>query len=65
MNTVYALFYKDDLAGVYTSYRRAVQALMTRMALPLTGFLSEFDIEFYTDANNNTWMIREVELDEI
>lgn len=64
-NTAWVLFHKDDVSGVYTSYRQAIHALMMRAALPIYNFSSELGVDCYQDGNNSSWMIEEFELDKI
>lgn len=64
-NTIWILFHADLISGTYTSYRKAVQAMMMRAALPIAEFESDFGIDFFTDKDGAVWNIREFELDKI
>lgn len=65
MNEVWILSRGDRLNGVFTSYRKAVQALMMRAHLPLTDFMSDFGVDFFTAANDEVWAIEPKEVDKI
>lgn len=64
-NSAWVLYRNDDVSGVYTSYRRAVQALMMRATLPIDHFMSELGIDIYHDNVGDHWMIEEFQVDEI
>lgn len=63
-NTIWILFHADLIAGTFTSYRKAVQAMMKSATLPITEFEPGFDIDFFSD-KNSIWRIKEFELDNI
>ncbi len=64
-NSAWVLYRNDDVSGVYTSYRRAVQALMMRAALPIDSFLCEMGVDCYHDGAGDNWIIEEFDIDKI
>ena len=71
MNNVYVLQVEDHLVGVYTSHRKAIQAML-EYNLPnsfvLAEYAFEFDVEFYTFQDGHghklSWNLQEVTPDE-
>lgn len=64
-NTIWILFQADLIAGAFTSYRKAVQAMAMKATLPITEFESSFDVDFFTDKKGTVWSIQEFEVDNI
>lgn len=65
MNEVWILSRGDHLVGVYTSYRKAVHALTMHAHLPLTDFMFDFGVDFFTASNDEVWTIEPKEVDKI
>lgn len=65
MKEIWILSRGEHLNGVYTSYQKAVHALMMRAILPLNEFLSDFGVDFFTAANGEVWTIESKEVDRI
>ena len=71
MDNVYVLHVEDRLVGVYTSHRKAIQAMLEHNlsnSFVLTEYAFEFDIEFYTfqdgHGHKSNWNLQEVTPDE-
>ena len=65
MNEVFVLSCSDHMKGIYSNYRKAVQGLMMRAPMPITDFMSDFGMDFYTDGNGEVWRIEPKEVDKI
>lgn len=72
MNELYVLTRDDELIGVYTTHRKATQALIMdtiREGMKLQDYSFEFGVEFFTYISPESglpfcWEIREVTPDE-
>lgn len=64
-NTVWVLYHEDSVDGIFTSYRKAIHALMMRTGAAITHFESYMDIDMYIDGEETVWTISETELDKI
>lgn len=71
MNNVYVLLVDNHIVGVYTSHRKAIQAMLNyslTRCYKLTEYLFEFDVEYYTFRDDNghksEWELQEITPDE-
>ena len=64
-NTGWVLFRGMEVSGIYTTYQNAIHAMMMRAKLPITEFLRDFGVDFFCDAEENSWSIEEFEIDKI
>ena len=65
MDKMFLLSRADRVKGVYSDYRKAVQALMMNAQMPITDFVSDFGVDFYTDGQGEIWAIEPVDVDKI
>lgn len=71
MDNVYVLLLENRVIGVYTSHRKAIQAMLNynlTRCYKLTEYLFEFDIEYYTFRDDHEhqleWELQEITPDE-
>lgn len=65
METIFVLYHGANMIGIYSSYRKAVQAMMMKFTEPIYGFHSKMGVDFFTDNSEMDWAIREQEVDKI
>ena len=65
MEIVFVLYYGADMKGIYSTYQKAVHAMMMHFEQPLYGFHRSMGVDFFTDGGNHDWAIKEQEVDKI
>lgn len=65
MNEVWVLSKDTELFGVYSTYQKAMHAIMMNACLPLSDFSYQFGVDFYTDSTNRVWSLESKTMDEM
>lgn len=65
MENMFILYHGPKLIGIYSTYQKAVHAMMMNFTEPIYGFHRNMGVDFFTDGSDMDWAIKEQEVDKI
>ena len=64
-NSVFVVRLTDNIYGIYSDYRKAIQAVMMATLnanTPIVSFESDFGVDYYTTSDDSVWCIEEYDV---
>ena len=65
MEEVFVLMKNSTLYGIYSSYKKAVHAIMVNAESPICDFSSQFGVDFFTENLSAIWSIESKTMDKM
>lgn len=65
MEEVFVLMKDSTLYGIYSSYKKAVHAIVVNAEFPICDFSSQFGVDLFTDNVSVIWSIESKTMDKM